>query len=105
MALTGDLLVPLYDRMVEYVKHQGYIQADETTLKVLDQDKKGKTHLGYLWAYHAVQSKLCVFDYQKGRGLDVPRQMLTDYHGALQTDGYKVYNHYCLSKEIKHFAC
>src|SRR5690554_4458761 len=105
VALTGNLLVPLYDRMVEYVKHQSYIQADETTLKVLDTDKKGKTHLGYLWTYHAVQSKLCVFDYQKGRGVDAPRQMLTDYHGALQTDGYKVYNHYCLSKEIKHLAC
>lgn len=105
VALTGNLLVPLYNRMVEYVKHQGYIQADETTLKVLDKDKKGKTHLGYLWTYHAVQSKLCVFDYQKGRGVDAPRQMLTDYHGALQTDGYKVYNHYCLSKEIKHLAC
>src|SRR5690554_2888435 len=118
VALTGNLLVPLYDRMVEYVKHQSYIQADEprnelvntikniqdeqTTLKVLDTDKKGKTHLGYLWVYHAVQSKLCVFDYQKGRGTDAPRQMLTDYRGALQTDGYKVYNHYCLSKEIKH---
>src|SRR5690554_6924284 len=121
VALTGNLLVPLYDRMVEYVKHQRYLQADEprnelvntikniqdkqTTLKVLDKDKKGKTHLGYLWVYHAVESKLCVFDYQKGRGTDAPRQMLTDYRGALQTDGYKVYNHYCLNKEIKHLAC
>lgn len=105
VALTGNLLVPLYDRMVEYVKHQRYLQADETTLKVLDKDKKGKTHLGYLWVYHAVQSKMCVFDYQKGRGTDAPRQMLTDYRGALQTDGYKVYNHYCLNKEIKHLAC
>lgn len=105
VAQSGNLLVPLYDRMVEYVKNQRYLQADETTLKVLDKDKKGKTHLGYLWAYHAVQSKLCVFDYQKGRGTDAPRQMLTDYRGALQTDGYKVYDHYCLSKDIKHLAC
>jgi transposase len=49
--------------------------------------------------------KLCVFDYQKGRGTDAPRQILTGYRGALQTDGYKVYDHYCLSKEIKHLAC
>lgn len=105
VAQSGNLLVPLYDRMVEYVKNQRYLQADETTLKVLDKDKKGDTHLGYLWVYHAVLSKLCVFDYQKGRGTDAPRQMLTDYCGALQTDGYKVYDHYCLSKEIKHLAC
>jgi transposase len=105
VAQSGSLLVPLYDRMVEFVRNQRYLQADETTLKVLDKDKKGDTHLGYLWVYHAVLSKLCVFDYQKGRGTDAPRQMLTDYRGALQTDGYKVYDHYCLSKEIKHLAC
>ena len=113
VAQSGNLLVPLYDRMVEYAKNQRYLQADETTLKVLDNDKtcaergrsKGDTHLGYLWVYHAPLSNLCVFDYQKGRGTDAPRQMLTGYRGALQTDGYKVYDHYCLSKEIKHLAC
>lgn len=113
VAQSGNLLVPLYDRMVECVKNQRYIQADETTLKVLDNDKtraelgrsKGETHLGYLWVYHSVLSKLCVFDYQKGRGTDAPRQMLTGYRGALQTDGYKVYNHYCLTPDVKHLAC
>ena len=105
VAQSGNLLVPLYDRMVEYAKNQRYLQADETTLKVLDKDKKGETHLGYLWVYHAVLSKLCVFDYQKGRGTDAPREILTNYRGALQTDGYKVYNHYCLSPEVKHLAC
>ncbi len=105
VAQSGSLLVPLYDRMVEYVRNQGYLQADETTLRVLDKNKKGETHLGYLWVYHAPLSKLCVFDYQEGRGIDAPRQMLTNYHGALQTDGYKVYDHYCLQPTIHHLAC
>ena len=105
VAQSGNLLEPLYVRMVEYVKNQHYLQADETTLKVLDNTKKGKTHLGYLWAYHAVLAKMCVFDYQKGRATDAPRQMLTDYCGALQTDGYKVYDHYCLNPQVKHLAC
>jgi transposase len=91
VALCGNLLEPLYDRMVRQVKNQGYLQADETTLKVLDSNKKGQTHLVYLWAYHAVLSKMCVFNYQKGSGADAPRQILTDYRGALQTDGYQVY--------------
>jgi transposase len=33
VAQSGNLLEPLYDRMVEYVKNQLYLQADETTLK------------------------------------------------------------------------
>jgi transposase len=61
VALSGNLLVPLYDRMVEVVKNQRYLQADETTLKVLDKDKKGDTHLGYLWVYHAVLSQAMRF--------------------------------------------
>lgn len=105
VAQCGNLLEPLYDRMVEFVRNQRYLQADETTLKVLDSNKKGKTHLGYLWVYHAVMSKICVFDYQKGRGTDAPREMLMDFRGTLQTDGYKVYQHYCLNPEMKHLAC
>jgi transposase len=105
VAQSGNLLVPLYERIVEFVKNQRYLQADETTIKVLDKDKKGETHLGYLWVYHSVLSKMCIFDYQKGRGTEAPRQILTDYRGALQTDGYKVYDHYCLNPEIKHLAC
>src|SRR5690606_18171869 len=94
VAQSGNLLEILYDRMVEQVKNQRYLQADETTLKVLDKLKKGETHLGYLWVYHAPLAKMCVFDYQKGRGTDAPRDMLATYQGTLQTDGYKVYNHY-----------
>jgi hypothetical protein len=36
-------------------------------------------------------SKIFVFDYQKGRVIETPRVTLTDYQGALQTDGSKVY--------------
>jgi len=105
VAQSGNLLWILYEAMVLYVKKQRYLQADETTLKVLDNSKKGETHLGYLWAYHTVLSKMCVFDYQKSRATDAPRQMLMDYSGALQTDGYQVYQHYCLNPEIMHLAC
>ena len=101
----GNLLVPLYRRLLRYIKNQGYLQADETTLKVLDKDKKRETHLGYFWVYHAVESKLCVFDYQKGRGAEAPSEMLAGYCGALQTDGYSVYQQFCLSGQVTHLAC
>lgn len=105
VAQCGNLLEVLYDRMVEHVKHQGYLQADETTLKVLDSTKKGDTHLGYLWVYHAVLSKLCVFDYNPSRAGHAPRKMLEGYKGALQTDGYKAYDQFCLNPDIKNLGC
>jgi transposase len=101
----GDLLELLYDTLVKEIKAQRYLQADETTIKVLDKNKKKETHLGYFWVYHAPLSKLVAFDYQQGRGKDAPREFLQGYSGTLQTDGYAVYKHYYTSKQVQHLAC
>jgi len=67
VAKLGFLLEPLYNAMVESVKHSSYIQADETPTRVLDKNKKGKSHRGYYWVYHSPLKRMVVFDYQKSR--------------------------------------
>jgi transposase len=101
----SELLAPLYQKMIMYVKRQGYLQVDETTIKVLDRQKKGKTHLGYYWVYYAVLQKILIFNYQKGRGEKAPESMLEDFKGYLQTDGYVVYNKYAKKEGITHVGC
>ncbi len=88
---TCKLLDPLYQLQRAAVLSEGYIQADETPIKVLDKDKKGKSHRGYHWVYHAPESKLVLFDYREGRGREGPAECLKDFKGYLQTDGYEVY--------------
>lgn len=105
VAQLGNLLELLYQKLVDEVKAQKYLQADETTTKVLDKEKKKKTHLGYYWTYHAPMAKLVAFDYQKGRGTDAPRAFLEDFEGVLQTDGYNVYKHYYANDQVTHLAC
>ena len=112
VAQLGGLLKILYQKLVEEVKSQTYLQADETTTKVLDKTKKppagragNKTHLGYYWVYHSPLAKLAVFDYQKGRGKDAPRGFLQGYQGTLQTDGYNVYKQYYANDNVTHLAC
>ena len=61
-------LEPLYQSLRREVLANGYLQADETAIRVQDQQKKGACHLGYYWAYHAPVARLVLFDYQKGRG-------------------------------------
>lgn len=85
-----DLLEPLYDELVRQVMSQGYIQADETPIQVLDKQKQGKTHRGYYWIYHSPLSRYVFFDYQRGRGKDGPIKLLRNYERYLQTDGYSV---------------
>ena len=70
----------------------GYLHADETPLKVLDDDKKNASHQGYYWVYHNSIAKLALFDYRKGRGREGPDDILKDFKGYLQTDGYAAYD-------------
>lgn len=98
-------LVPLYEELIKEVKSQGYLQVDETTIKVLDEGKKGKTHLGYYWVYHSPIDGNVVFDYQPTRGQKAPMHMLEDFKGYLQTDDYAVYDRYAKKEEVTHLAC
>ena len=101
----SELLSPLYDKFVWKIQKLGYIQADETPIKVLDSNKKGKTHQGYYWAYLSPLENIMIFDYQKGRGKDGPRKILENFKGYLQTDGYGVYNEFAKKEEITHLSC
>lgn len=89
---TCTLLEPLYDALKKKVLSADYLQVDETPIKVLDKDKKGTTHRGYHWVYHAPQERLVLFDYRQGRGREGPNEILKDFTGHLQTDGYAVYD-------------
>lgn len=85
---------PLGLRLSEVILKSGYLEADETTIKVLDKDKKGKTHLGYYWVYRTPELNLVFFDYRKGRGREGPVDSLKGFTGYLQSDGYGVYDYF-----------
>ncbi len=87
-------LVALYELHKQYVLACRYLHVDETTIQVLDEDKKGKTHRGYYWLYFNSEQKLVLFDYQPGRDADGPDNVLKDFRGYLQTDGYSAYDHF-----------
>lgn len=100
------LLEHLYQELIAAVKNSSYIQCDETTIKVLDKTKKGKSHRGYYWVYYDVENGLVLYEYDQGRGQTAPESFLHQYAGYLQTDGYSVYE--ALDKKqsaITHLCC
>ena len=74
-------------------------------IKVLDPSTKGKSHRGYHWVYHAVRKKLILFDYRPGRGREGPEELLKNFTGYLQTDGYQVYDGFAKRKDIILLGC
>lgn len=100
-----DVLTPLYDLLKRKILSSIYLQADETGIKVLDSEKQGSSHQGYLWAYRDVLSNLVLFDYQRGRNKEAPAKMLKGFQGYLQTDGYAAYDQFSKSNGITTLCC
>jgi hypothetical protein len=78
---------------------------DESPIKVQDRSKKGKTHRGYMWVYHDPLGKLVYFKYSKGRGRADPAEVMANYQGYLQCDGYPVYDGIGLKEGITLVGC
>lgn len=100
-----ELLAPLYDTLHHQVLTEGYLQVDETPIRVLDKKSKGKTHQGYHWVYHSPIRKAVLFDYRKGRSREGPKIMLKHFQGYLQTDGYSAYDWFKTNKQITMLSC
>jgi transposase len=86
----AGLLRPVYDRMWQHMLSGGYLQVDETPVRVMDPDVKGKTARGYLWFYAAPGGDV-ILDFHRSRGLLPVQQRLKDFVGTIQTDAYEVY--------------
>ncbi|MDZ7935134.1 MAG: IS66 family transposase [Emticicia sp.] len=95
----------LYDFLKAQMKALGYLQLDETTLKVLDSTLKGKTHLGYYWAFNCPINNILFFEYNKGREANYINEALKDFKGYIQTDGYDGYAALARKPQITQVAC
>src|SRR6185437_9598747 len=62
------LLRTIHDRLRRQILADGYVQVDETPVKVLDPDRGGHAALAYLWTYLSPLSQAIVFDFDLSRG-------------------------------------
>ena len=102
---TCDLLRALYYRLKEIVLSSDYIQVDESTIPVINNEKQ-KAVKAYLWVVRSVIDKLVFFHYDKGsRAQKVVVGLLCNYQGAVQTDGYEAYSIYENKKGVLLLGC
>jgi transposase len=87
---AADWLSPIYREMKAGLLARDYLQADETPIRYLDPDVKGKSQSGWLWTYSQPEGDV-VFEWQVSRSREGPRAFLKEFKGKLQTDGYGVY--------------
>ena len=100
MIKSSELLVPIYQRLKAIQLQQTVMNADETPLKVIHEDKSRC----YMWVYCTgsdsppdkntdkdLPPNIVLYDYQNTRAGRCPRDYLDGYQGYLQVDGYAGY--------------
>ena len=83
-------LQPLVRLMKATLLAGDYVQVDETPVRVQDPDVTGKCATGWLWVLGKPDDDV-IFEYHAGRGKACAQELLGDFRGYLQRDGYGVY--------------
>ncbi len=102
---AGDLLRAMYYRLREIVLSCDYIQVDESTVPVIN-DEKHRAVKAYMWMVRSVMENLVFFHYDKGsRAQKVVVGLLKDFKGAVHSDGYEAYSIYENKKGVLLLGC
>ena len=102
---TCERLKPIYDRLRSEIMKKDYIQVDESTLPVIDNEKH-RAVKGYIWCVRDVLGNQMFFHYDMGsRSQETARKLLYNYKGAIQTDGYNAYDQFAKNKNIISLGC
>jgi len=85
----------LYDRIRDYLIQTPILQADETPVLV-NKDGRDAGSKSYMWVYRTgrfdTKHPIILYEYQKTRKADHPREFLKNFSGVCVTDGYQVYH-------------
>ena len=108
MIAASEACAPLMKVLEGRLRSGPLLQLDETTVQVMDEPGRDNTSLSYMWVARggAPEAPVILYHYAPSRGVDVARQMLGDFEGYLQTDGYEVYDRVCQgAAKVIHAGC
>lgn len=103
---TASKLEPLYEALRKDILLSDYLQIDEVPWRIADSP--GKTRKGYAWQFQDARPEshgLYFMYYQGSRAGIVPRSELKKYKGAIQTDGYTVYDYFEYVEGVTLLGC
>lgn len=94
MVKVGALIDPLIEALARHIRGYDITQMDETPVQVLKEPGKVAQSQSYMWVMKGgpPDNPAIVYHYDPTRSQAVPKRLLSDYRGYLQTDGYAGYN-------------
>ncbi len=95
----------LYDRLRKQIMSSEYIQIDESVIPVIDNEKH-MARKGYEWCVRDGITGDVMFYYDRGtREYAVAREILGNYKGNVQSDGYGAYDQFENYPDITMYGC
>jgi len=91
---SDQYLSRLYRRMRSDLNSCQVIQADETPT-IVNRDGRPAGSKSFMWVYRSGEFEdrpIILYDYQKTRSSEHPREFLKDYSGYIISDGYQAYH-------------
>jgi len=90
---VSELCEPFVKLLQKQIIDYDYVQADETTVQVLDEIGRDNKTKSYMWCYRGGGDKPnIVYEYQPTRGGYHAEKFLAGFKGYLQSDAYSGYN-------------
>jgi transposase len=96
----------LVDRLNSIQINSGYIQADETTLQVLNEKNKTAKQKSYIWLKTSKEKyPIVLMHYSSNRNEKTAESLFSGFTGYMQTDGYPGYNIVANKDGITQLGC
>ena len=104
---VAEVCRPVVALMEAEILHGFQINADETTLQVLQEPGREATTRSYMWLFRGgtEQRPVIRYQYHESRSGKVAQEFLKDYTGYVQTDSYLGYDFLGQMAGITHLGC
>lgn len=104
---AADLCGPIMEMLRAEIMTGPLINADETTVQVLEEPGRSSTSTSYMWIFRGGPpgKPVLMYQYHPSRSGEVAKKYLDGYKGYIQTDGYAGYDFLDDLPGIVHVGC
>lgn len=104
--LAAERCKPIMELLHEHLRSGKIINLDETPVQVLKESGRENTTKSYMWVgVRSGTAPAVLFHYSPSRAGKIAAEIVGDFKGILQTDGYTGYNALGESERITHAGC
>jgi len=104
--LAAEQCRPIVDLLYEHLRSAEIINLDETPVQVLKEPGRKNTTKSYMWvSVRSGTNPVVLFHYAPSRAGKIAAEIVGNFKGILQTDGYAGYNALGESTGITHAGC